>query len=152
MHKVTHLLAVVSALPLLFAAGCNRGPAMYEVKGTVRYADGTVPRGGVAVVRLQPTEGSTAEIRKGATGAIGPDGSFELYTRVPGDGVYEGEYYVTFNIIKGPMDPTPLIPVKYMNRNTSGFKVTVDGNKSDLKFQLEQLPGVTGAKATGGAG
>jgi hypothetical protein len=67
---------------------------MYDVRGKVLYKDGTVPRGGVAVVRLQPAEGTTAEVRQGATGAIGPDGSFEFYTRAPGDGVYGGKYDV----------------------------------------------------------
>jgi hypothetical protein len=144
-------LAVLALLILVGFSGCNRGPAMYQVRGTVLYKDGSVPKGGVAVVRLQPAQGTTAEIRKGATGAINPDGSFELYTRTPGDGVYEGEYDVTFGVYKGPMDPTPLIQAKYMNPSTSGYSVTVDGDQTDLKFEIEPLPGVTGAKASAGA-
>jgi hypothetical protein len=106
---------------------------------------------------LQPTAESTAEIRKGATGAIMPDGSFELFTVKPGDGVYEGDYDVTFAVLKGPMDPTPLIAPKYMNPQTSGYKVTVDGNIDDLEFQIEPLPGApraasTAAQGQGGAG
>jgi hypothetical protein len=144
-------LVLVLAVVAVAFTGCDRGPAMYQVSGKVLYKDGSVPKGGVAVVRLQPTSGSTAEIRKGASGAIGPDGTFELFTRVPGDGVYEGDYDVTFAIYKGPMDPTPLIPAKYMNPSTSGYTVTVDDDVSDLNFEIEPLPGASGGKASAGA-
>jgi hypothetical protein len=143
---------LVLLLCIAVFAGCNRGPAMYEVSGKVLFTDGTAPAGGVAVVRLQPVEGSTAELRKGASSAIGPDGSFEMYTRTPGDGVYEGDYAVTFAVQKGVMDATPLIPAKYMNPQTSGFTVKVDGDKTELKFELEPLPGVRGAKAARAGG
>ncbi|MCI0331893.1 MAG: hypothetical protein L0228_01550 [Planctomycetes bacterium] len=141
-------LVAIFSLCLAAVSGCNRGPAMYQVSGQVLYKDGSVPRGGVAVVRLQPAQDSTAEVRKGASGAIGPDGSFDLFTRVPGDGVYEGAYNVTFAVLKGPLDPTSLIQAKYMNPATSGYTVTVDDDIDDLKFEIEPLPGVVGARAS----
>jgi hypothetical protein len=131
-------------------SGCNRGPAMYQVSGKVLYKDGSVPKGGVAVVRLQPDVSSTAEIRKGATGAIAPDGSFDLYTRVPGDGVYEGQYDVTFAVLKSVMDPISLIPEKYTNAETSGYEVVVDKDIEDLLFEIESLPGAARSAAVGG--
>jgi hypothetical protein len=131
--------------------GCNRGPVMYDVGGTVLYTDGSVPKGAVAVVRLQPSGNSTAEIRSGATGSIGPDGSFELYTRVPGDGVYEGQYDVTFAVLKSIVDPVSLIPAKYSNPTTSGYTVTVDQDIDDLKFEIEPLAGAGRSAAAGGA-
>ena len=143
---------VLGLLAATAFAGCDSGPTMYQVRGAVLYKDGSVPKGGLAVVRLQPTgEIKEGVIRKGATGAIGPDGSFECYTRVAGDGVYEGEYAVTFAVLKGPMDPTPLIPEKYMNPGTSGYSVTVDRDIGDLKFEIEPLPGAPRAAAAGGA-
>lgn len=141
-------LVLIFGVALVGFSGCNRGPAMYQVSGKVLYKDGSVPAGGVAVVRLQPAAKSGAEVRKGASGAIGSDGSFEMFTRVPGDGVYAGEYDVTFAVYKGPMDPTPLIAAKYLNPATSGYTVKVDQNISDLKFEIEPLPGVSGAKAS----
>lgn len=138
----------LTCLVVAVTVGCNRGPAMYQVSGRVLYKDGSVPKGGVAVVRLQPTTESTAEIRKGASGGIAPDGSFELFTRVPGDGVYEGQYDVTFLVQKGVMDATPLIQAKYMNPQTSGYNVTVDRDIDDLKFEIEPLPGVSGSRAS----
>jgi len=146
------MVLVALCLPVLATlVGCNRGPEMYEVSGHVFYKDGTVPRGGVAVVFLQPTKESTAAIRKGASGAIQPDGSFQLWTRKAGDGVHKGEYNVGFNVLKSPMDPKPLILEKYTNPATSGYSVTVDRDLNDLKFEIEPLPGVKGAPpSTGG--
>src|SRR4051794_27151546 len=64
------LLACVA----LATSGCNKGPRMYQVSGKVLYKDGSVPKAPVALVRFEPTQNSTAEIRKTATGEIGQDG------------------------------------------------------------------------------
>src|SRR5690242_17080578 len=79
-------------------SGCS-GREAYPVSGKVTYKDGSVPKGTLAVVLFSPTPYSSATIRKGASGAIGPDGSFEMVTRMPGDGVLRGEYGVTFRIL-----------------------------------------------------
>ena len=131
-------------------AGCNRGPAMSQVSGKVLYKDGTVPQGGVAVVNFQPVEGSTAEVRKGASGAIESDGSFSMWTRAPGDGVYHGKYEVSFVVLKSPTDPTSLVVPKYSNARSSGYQVEVDDDIDDLQFEIEPMPGVTGAPAASG--
>jgi hypothetical protein len=143
---------VLAALVLLMGTvivGCDRGPAMYQVSGTVLYKDGSVPKGGIAVVTFQPTETSTAEIRKGATGAIGPDGSFAMSTRKTGDGVYAGEYDVMFSVRKAVMDPISYIPQKYSIPGESGYSVTVDGDIDDLKFEIEPLSGAGRSAAEG---
>ena len=58
-----------------------------RLTGKVIYKDGSVPKGPVCVVRFEPAKDSTASMARSGTGAIGPDGSFELCTRKPGDGV-----------------------------------------------------------------
>jgi hypothetical protein len=114
---------------------------MYQVSGKVLNKDGSVPRG-LGAIHFEPTAESTAMIRKVATGVIGKDGTFELMTRKPGDGVYQGEYAVTIAVTKGATDPTPLSPQKYGSASTTPFpKVTVDHNMSDLKYEIEPLPG-----------
>src|SRR3954463_15160023 len=81
----------------VMVAGCNRSPAMYQVRGKVLYKDGSVPRG-MGAVHFEPTSESSATIRKVASGDIRPDGSFELMTRKPGDGVFQGEYVATIAV------------------------------------------------------
>ena len=118
---------------------------MAEVRGQVFYKDGTVPVGGVSVIRFEPADDSTAEVRQGASGPINSDGSFEMSTKVFGDGVHYGDYVVTFAVLKSPTDPTPFIQPKYMTRSASPYKVKIDGDVTDLKYEIEPLPGVKGA-------
>jgi hypothetical protein len=49
--------------------------------------------------------------------------------------------------MKGPMDPTSLILPKYTNSNDPPYEITVDSNKDDLKYEIESLPGMSGAAA-----
>jgi hypothetical protein len=146
------LCVLAIALPCLTATvGCQHGPKKYHISGKVLYKNGTVPKGGIAIVSFTPTKDSTAEVRQTATGAIGPDGSFEMYTRQAGDGVYAGDYVVVFQVAKAVMDPQPLILEKYWSASKSPFKITVDRDVNDLNYEIEPLPGVSGkAAATGG--
>ena len=65
--------AAISIACALSLAGCNRGPAMYHVKGHVFYKDGTVPAGaiqrgpdGTFVYRVAPDQTvSPAAVRTG---------------------------------------------------------------------------------------
>ena len=133
--------AVVLACLAAALAGCDRGPAVAQVSGKVLYPDGSVPKGGICTVQFVPI--TSVEVRKAATGFISPDGSFEMYTRKPGDGVFLGEYAVTFAVWKGPMEPVSLIEEKYTAPATTPYKVTVDGDMHDLQFEIEP------ARATG---
>lgn len=111
---------------------------MADVSGTVRYKDGSPIEGGVRLVRFEPTEDSTAEIRKPATGQIKEDGSFEMLTLRPGDGVFKGDYTVAFSVMTKPMGGEWLIKEEYRNAATTPYKVTVDGDLRDLEFEIEQ--------------
>src|SRR5438132_166042 len=92
------LVRLAIALPCICAmAGCQHGPKKYHVSGKVLYKNGSVPKGGIAVVTFTPAKDSTAEMRRVASSAIGPDGSFDMYTRQSGDGIYAGDYVVSFN-------------------------------------------------------
>ncbi len=144
-HSTWLLLLVVPCVTAIL--GCNGGKRTYQVRGKVTYTDGSVPKGTVAVVLFSPVEGSTAEIRKGASGAIEPDGSFEMVTRMPGDGVNAGDYTVSFRIVRvaanGSM--TSLVAPKYASPMLSPFKVKVDHNTSDLSYAVEKAEGVAAA-------
>lgn len=133
--------ASLTVLCVCMLPGCNRGPRMYQVSGKVLYKDGTVPHAPVCLVRFTPTGESSATIRKSAEGKISPDGTFTLSTRMPGDGVYEGEYHVAFTLCNNPMNCVSLLPDKYSSPLLSPYKVMVDGKKSDLQYEIELLPG-----------
>jgi hypothetical protein len=101
----------------------------------------------MCVVRFSPTKESTATVRKGGSADIKPDGTFEAFTIQPGDGLYLGEYGVSFGVWANATDPNSnLLPVKYMSPQTTEMKVLVDGDKDDLNFVIEKGPGAGGAK------
>jgi hypothetical protein len=132
------LLLAALAASLLIQLGCNGGRKSYQVSGKAQYKGGAPITGGVRAIRFEPTSDSTAELRKVASGSIGPDGSFEMYTRQPGDGVIAGKYVVTFTVLDKAMGGTSLIMPKYGSAADSPFEITVDGNKTDLLYELDK--------------
>jgi hypothetical protein len=130
------LLLPMSIACLVTYSSCNRGTATAQVRGKVLYPDGKVPKGGVCVVRFEPAADSTAKVRKAASGKIQSDGSFMMATRVPGDGVYLGQYAVTFAVWKGPREPTSLIEEEYTQAASTPYHVSVDGDIDDLNFTI----------------
>ena len=131
---------IVLFLPLSVGfIGCSKSP-MAHVTGKVLYKDGSVPHGGTCVVNFRPADKTTAVVRKGASGLIGADGSYDMWTKMPGDGIYKGDYDVSFVVWQSATDPnTSLIAPKYMSPKTSGYKVTVDKDLTDQNFEIEPL-------------
>jgi len=122
-------------------AGCNRSASMVHVGGKVSYHDGSAPKGGVRIVRFEPVKDAPAEKRRTASGNIAEDGSYELFTRMPGDGVIPGTYNVTFMVWKGEHDRVSLIADKYTASATTPYKdVRVEQDKNDLNFEIEPIP------------
>lgn len=132
--KLSILLAVI-----LVSVGCSKKQAV-QVNGAVRYTDGTPIEGAVTNINFEPSFDSTAEIRKGATGFIQPDGSFTMATRKPGDGVFIGKYDVIFTVLSDPHDlDSSLVADKYSGKAKSPFEpIIVDRDISDLEFLLEK--------------
>jgi hypothetical protein len=128
-----------AALPLIvLSLGCNRGPTMVQVRGKVLNKDGSPLKGGIRVVRFQPVEDLKTDGQRVASGEIGKDGSFELFTRRPGDGIMPGTYNVSFTVWKEQHDPVSLIQDKYTSPSTTPFKnVKVDQNRDDMNFEIE---------------
>lgn len=133
------LLGRVLALSFVVGvvAGCG-GPTA-QVSGHAKFADGSPIKGGVRTIIFAPTDDSTAEVRKAASADIADDGSFALYTRKRGDGVYKGKYAVTFMVMKNAREGGLLVPEKYTYEETTPFKIEVTGDRSDLVFELEKL-------------
>jgi hypothetical protein len=145
----------VAVMCIVGLAGCNHGPPMARIRGKVQFKDGKIPQGELAIVKFNPAQDSTAQIRKSATGTIDPnDGSFEMNTRKAGDGVHFGEYTVTFTVAKS--DGRLLVAPKFARPAETPFKISVDDDRSDLVYEVEPAPaggpGSAGGAAGGGLG
>jgi hypothetical protein len=126
--------------PLIVCAlltGCGKR-ASYQASGRAQFKDGSPLTGGVRVVHFEPADNSPAAVRRMATGQIATDGTFEMFSRKPGDGVIPGIYIVTFQVQDKPMGGKLLIPEKYTQAASSPFDIHVDGDKTDLLFELEK--------------
>src|SRR5262245_26144721 len=119
--------------------GCSERPPTAQVTGRVMYKDGSVPQSEVCVVRFEPTAESKAPIKKAATGDIARDGSFEMYTRKPGDGVFLGNYSVTFSVWKDRETPESLIVEKYTKADATPYKIKVEQDVDNLVYELEPI-------------
>jgi hypothetical protein len=120
-------------------AGCGQSLSTAQVRGKVVFKGSSLPKAGIRMVRLEPMADTTAAVRKGASGSINDDGSFEVYTRRPGDGVLLGKYAVTFVFCKGSTDQQSLIPGKYTKAATTPFHLTVEDDTDDLEYELEPI-------------
>ena len=112
---------------------------MVQVSGRVQNKDGTPIEGAVRVIRFEPTPDSTATVRKTASSEIASDGSFILFTRRPGDGVYPGKYAVTFTVLTAPMGGKSLIKPEYNSADSTPYEVEVTDDMSDLVYEVEPL-------------
>ncbi len=138
VRQVVFGCVCVFSVAILFT-GCQHGRTMYQVSGKVKYKDGSIPKAPICLVNFVPAKDGKGEMRRNATGQIGPDGSFSMYTRVSGDGVNPGEYEVLFNVATNPMAPVSLLAPKYTDHTSPPYKVMVDRNISDLEFTIEPL-------------
>jgi hypothetical protein len=140
----------IKTLPLILLlfgiAGCNQGPKMVQVRGKVLNKDGSTIKRGVREIRFEPAADTTAVVRKTAIGQIQDDGSFELFTMKPGDGVLLGNYAVVISVMRGPRDPVQLIDAKYTTSATTPYHETIDQERTDLSYTVEPA----GAAATKG--
>jgi hypothetical protein len=128
---------LVGAICFCAISGCGESRPMAQVRGKVVFPNGKIPEAGIRMVRFEYAADSNATIRKGASGMINDDGSFELYTRRPGDGVHHGKYDVTFAFCRSVTDQRPLIPTKYAKPATTPFHIDVDEDKLGLEFRIE---------------
>lgn len=129
---VLALICIVGA----FFVGCDSRD-MVNVSGRVQYKGGTPIEGQIQVIRFEPTDASPATVRKAASADLGPDGTFELFTRKPGDGIYRGRYAVNFTVLTSYVNGKSLIDPKYESPATTPYVVDVTDDMSDLLYELE---------------
>lgn len=130
-------LSTASALGLMVLAlgGCGPGVTLVPVRGRVLLDGQPLAAGSVM---LQPKIGPAAR------GQIGPDGSFELGTYQPGDGVRPGPAAGRVTSVAAaqaaPDQEQPagksLIPLRYADFATSGITVDVAAGMQPVEIEL----------------
>jgi hypothetical protein len=112
--------------------GCGSGsvvpPSLIPVKGKVTYKGQPVTKG---IVRFEPDG-----YGRMATGELKSDGTFELTTLKPGDGVVAGEHRVTVSDFDKSLAKDRALK-KYGSANISGLKAEVSPEKSEFTFDLK---------------
>jgi hypothetical protein len=122
---------------LVATTGCGNGKRVAQVRGKVVFKNGSMPKAGIRMVRLEPALDTSATIRKGASGSINEDGTFDIYTLRPGDGVYLGQYAVTFTFLKSFTEQKQMIANKYTKAATTPYHLNLERNTDDLEYELE---------------
>jgi hypothetical protein len=134
--RASRPLALALAL-LLGAGGC--GPKMCPVRGKVTLGDGKPVTEGMVVFERKG-EGQPVTAR----GEIQADGSYQLSTHRPGDGVPPGTYRVLVapksdpNAVDRPAKPPPFDP-RYADFKTSGLEFEVKpGGPNDFPITVNK--------------
>jgi hypothetical protein len=136
-------LLLVALLMLAPLAGCGPdGPKRYQVHGKVTFSDGSVPQGGVRLIRFEPAsfaEGKAVPGTKTAQADINDDGTYRMSTVDDFDGVLPGEYKVTFTIRAGYTDGRSGLDPKYGTARTTPITVVVGpDSEEEMNFEIER--------------
>jgi len=138
--------AVVLATAVALVAGCNGGPNLSPVEGTV-FLDGEPVKAGenvtgYVVFKADPARGNTN--MEDVKGDIGPDGRYTIYTRDK-KGASAGWYFVTVDLArtnpKDPYDFKAMVPEKYVDPTKSGlaFEVVTRPELGRYDIKLESV-------------
>lgn len=145
--------AFLLAASIASGVGCDSGPKLYPVKGTVR-VDGK-PAGDATVFLHRKGRDNLNEPVPYAK--CGPDGTFAVTTTKPGDGAQPGEYVIT--VVWPDMSKNPdgngerpdLLRGTYNKAATSALKATVEAKDNQLpEINLTAPKGPAPVEPTGG--
>jgi hypothetical protein len=125
---------VLVVLALLGPLGCNRSDGTVQVTGSVKYADGAAVTGESPLVLFEPVDANG----KAASGSIKADGTFDLMTVKPGDGVKPGAYKVVLKVFKNYRAQTLAVPDRYGDAATTPLDATVDSGHTHFDFVVEK--------------
>jgi hypothetical protein len=131
MNSNRYVLIVL--LLIISAVGC--GASMQPVRGKVTLPDGK-PAAGSQVVFESDQQGKKVSAR----GDVRDDGSYELSTIKPGDGVPPGKYKVQVNpppMVNAEGPYTSPFNAKYSSFQTSGLEFEVkSGQRNEFPIQV----------------
>ncbi|HWE40248.1 MAG TPA: hypothetical protein VG406_27095 [Isosphaeraceae bacterium] len=126
-------VALVSLAYAVACPGCGEANSAHRkptipVKGKVTYKGKPLTKGLVTF--------DARDIGRPATGEIKPDGTYELSTIDPGDGVVAGHHRVTITET-GTRPGKEVIPKKYALANSSTLEADVSPDKTEFTFDLQ---------------
>ena len=146
--------SIVTAIFYSFAmvaaglTGCGSEAGISQVHGTVTFEGKPVVKG---TVRFFPKAGG-----RPAVGQIQTDGSYQLGTKVSGDGTSPGEYAIAVEAVESTtigQAPTSLeeemasgeaqvsvkylVPEKYSSHQSSGLAKTVEPGDNEINLDLQ---------------
>jgi hypothetical protein len=149
MRVVRSAAAIGCLVAIAPMAGCGESEGMVPVTGSVKFEDGSIPKGQASgYVEFAPAGGTLAS--KGATGIIDKKtGEFELYTIKPGDGVLPGKYTVTLRV-NATYPPRPdgsssVVPLEYTTSENTPLSADVDASRTRFDFTIPKR-GAAGKK------
>ena len=122
-------LTLFAAVALL---GCQGDGGAVQVSGTLKYVDGSPVTGESPLIIFEPVSDGRV-----ANGSIQPDGTFELYTTKPGDGVQPGHYKVVLKVFKNYRDQSLAVPENYADASTTPLEATVDDDHAHFDFVVK---------------
>lgn len=132
-------------LATIFLCGCGpKMPDTIPVSGKVTCGGKEWPNPGM--LYFAPKENSKGLLRRPATAKFAVDGTFEVTSFKPGDGLVQGTYIVTIECWKktpSMQKPTGIsaVPMKYQNQSTSDFIIDVDMTKPSIEINFDLLKG-----------
>lgn len=138
MVRPCHMFCAMFLVASFVLSGCSAPDfGVVPVSGTVKYSDGSIPKGDIATITFEP-DTSKAD-SKAATGDIMEDGTFKLTTADPHDGALPGEYKVTVMIMEGYPEGVLGVADEYRDKNTTPLKATVKPSGNDpFEFTIER--------------
>jgi hypothetical protein len=128
------VFSVASLSALAALTGCGDPEGRVQVTGSVKFEDGTIPKGATqGTIRFEPEDASIPNIRPGQ-GMIDPQtGEYSLWTIKPGDGAYPGKYKVTIRV-DTTYPPKPnyagiIVPLEYLAPDTTPLSAEINGQR-----------------------
>ncbi len=111
-----------------------------KVTGSLKYEDGTVPKGATPpVVRFEPEDPNAPNIQPAIGYVAAETGEFELYCVKPGDGAFPGKYKVVVRVdTTYPPKPNNVgiaTPLEYLSAETTPLSAEI--SSSNRRFDLK---------------
>lgn len=136
----TESIGLIVVISILSLNGCSRIPeGSARAAGQIKFKDGRNLTGVVGVVRFDPESLYSGGSRGASVGSLRSDGSFQMMTRTPGDGVPIGDYRVVLVVQNADGSSADQVHFDYKHFETTPWRanVTVDG-ANDFVFLLDR--------------